>query len=180
MRNLLAAVAVLAAASTPLALSAATAEAGGGCHSDRITQGSSATISLSKNCFSPAVTTVVAGTKVTWVNKDDIVHTVTGVGRTISGMKELKGGDQTSYTFEGEGVFPYSCLYHPGMAGAVVVGTQDRKLAASSETGQPLLAKKSRDGFPTVALWITGTIIAFTLGLLLASLVLRRRIESCR
>jgi hypothetical protein len=31
-------------------------------------------------------------------------------------------GETVSYRFDQDGVYPYSCLIHPGMVGAIVVG----------------------------------------------------------
>ena len=97
---------------------AATATAGGGCHSQP-TQGSGDTVTMSKMCFRPSVLRVDPGTEVTFVNEDPMVHNVSAEWGTA---QDLKVGDTFSATFPVEGTFPYACTYHYGMTGAIVVG----------------------------------------------------------
>ena len=75
-------------------------------------------------CFAPIVARVPRGATVTWVNNDRMrePHTVTGVAGDWGSYDELSPGDRVSYEFQAEGVYPYFCFLHPGMAGAVVVG----------------------------------------------------------
>jgi plastocyanin len=75
-------------------------------------------------CFAPVVVRVPRGASVTWVNADGYKapHTVTGVGTQWGSYDELLPGDRVRYRFERDGVFPYFCVIHPGMSGAVVVG----------------------------------------------------------
>src|SRR5690606_28103368 len=63
-----------------------------------------------------------AGTEVTFRNLDAAPHTVTGESAAWGSTKQLAQGDSLSHTFEEAGVYPYSCILHPGMVGAVVVG----------------------------------------------------------
>ena len=94
--------------------------AGGGCHDD-ISDTTGTKVVLAALCFSPTVTRVAPGQTVTWFNKDETPHTVTAAGFAFS--QELNtAGDSFSHRFQDEGVFPYVCLFHPGMVGAVVVG----------------------------------------------------------
>jgi amicyanin len=70
--------------------------------------------------FSPATLTVSAGTKVTWVNRDDVPHTV------VSRDKKIKSGaldtdQQFIFTFTEPGTYDYYCSLHPKMTGKVVV-----------------------------------------------------------
>lgn len=70
--------------------------------------------------YNPQQITVKAGTTVTWVNHDDIPHTVTsktGVFRS----KALDTDDKFSFTFATAGTFPYFCALHPHMTGTIVV-----------------------------------------------------------
>ena len=80
-------------------------------------------VSMHDNCFSPTVVRVEAGDTVTFVNKDKVVHAVGGaVGSFGDPHDEIAPGESVRYRFDVEGTFPYVCIYHPGMAGAVVVG----------------------------------------------------------
>jgi len=70
--------------------------------------------------FAPATLTVKAGTKVTWINRDDVPHTVN------ENDKRFKSGpmdtdDQFSYTFSAPGTFSYFCALHPKMIGQIIV-----------------------------------------------------------
>jgi plastocyanin len=70
--------------------------------------------------FTPSVITVVAGTKITFTNKDAIAHTVTSdAGLFESG--QLKSGDTFNYTFSTVGSFTYHCSNHTTMTATVIV-----------------------------------------------------------
>ncbi len=106
-----------------LALGTAEAGAGGGtCHGPS-TDGTGTVVEMKANCFGPTVLHVAAGETVTFANGDSYPHTVTGVGRWGSGFQEIPGQGAVRVTFEREGVYAYTCVLHPGMSGAVVVGS---------------------------------------------------------
>lgn len=114
---------VAAAAGLLAAVVTVPAQAGGGGHcpnptSDR--RGSEVTLSL--NCFVPGILRVPSGTDVTFTNTDGAPHTVTGLGFSWGDERDLLKGDAVTLRFQKDGVFPYACLLHPGMIGAVVVG----------------------------------------------------------
>lgn len=70
--------------------------------------------------FAPATMTVTAGTKVTWINRDDVPHTVDENDRRFkSGVMDTD--DQYSYTFSSPGTFKYFCALHPKMTGEIIV-----------------------------------------------------------
>ncbi len=70
--------------------------------------------------FKPQQVTVKAGDTVTWVNHDDIPHTVTS--KTLAfRSKALDTDDKFSFTFTTPGSFPYFCSLHPHMTGTIVV-----------------------------------------------------------
>ena len=70
--------------------------------------------------FGPAELTVPAGTTVTWVNRDDIPHTVVSTDKVFK-SKVLDTSDTFSFTFSAAGTFPYFCSLHPKMTGKVIV-----------------------------------------------------------
>jgi plastocyanin len=72
--------------------------------------------------FGPAALTVPVGTTVTWINKDDIPHTVvsTDDSKTLK-SKVLDTDEKFSFTFSKPGTFPYFCSIHPKMTGKVIV-----------------------------------------------------------
>ena len=70
--------------------------------------------------FAPATITVKAGTKVTWINHDDVPHTVDENDKRFrSGTMDTD--DQYSYTFSSPGTFNYFCALHPKMTGQIIV-----------------------------------------------------------
>lgn len=109
------------------------ASAGGGCHSDTLTDGRGVAVALEKRCFEPMVTRVDAGQQVTWTNRDPDTHAVTGVANSWGDYDELAQGDTVTYQFDEEGVFPYFCYLHPSMVGAVVVGNGSAASAGAAD-----------------------------------------------
>jgi plastocyanin len=76
--------------------------------------------------FRPGDLRVDAGTRVTWTNRDEILHTVTAepasaaAGESFDGS--LDGADvQFTHRFTKAGEYPYGCARHPAMRGRVVV-----------------------------------------------------------
>lgn len=77
-------------------------------------------IDIKEFMYSPKELTVAVGTKVTWVNDDQVPHTVAEVNKVFrSGA--LDTGDSFSYTFLIPGTFEYFCILHPQMIGSVRV-----------------------------------------------------------
>jgi plastocyanin len=72
--------------------------------------------------FGPAALTVPVGTTVTWINRDDIPHTVvsTDDSKTFK-SKVLDTDEKFSFTFSKAGTYPYFCSIHPKMTGKVIV-----------------------------------------------------------
>lgn len=85
-------------------------------------------VSLSGNSFLPRYLRVTAGTTVTWINDDEVSHTVDSdpllthsYNPSLSSF-ELQPGDMYSFTFGRPGLYPYRCSVHPQtMTGVVVV-----------------------------------------------------------
>ncbi len=70
--------------------------------------------------FVPATLTVKSGTKVTWVNRDDVPHTATDIDKRFN-SSTLDTDDQFSFTFSRPGTYDYYCALHPKMTGKIVV-----------------------------------------------------------
>ena len=79
-----------------------------------------ATIEIRQMKYSPSTLTITAGTKVTWVNDDDMPHTVTEKGQVFRSAA-LDTDDRFSFTFTSPGEFTYFCAIHPFMVGRVIV-----------------------------------------------------------
>ncbi|HEY7755128.1 MAG TPA: plastocyanin/azurin family copper-binding protein [Actinomycetota bacterium] len=102
-----------------LAVPAAPAVAGGGCHSG-VTTGEGDTVEMRDACFTPTTLRVAPGDEVSFVNLDPITH---NVGGNLWGhLDDMGEGDAFTATFTDAGIYPYACSYHPGMTGAIVVG----------------------------------------------------------
>ena len=70
--------------------------------------------------FNPRQVTVKAGDTVTWINHDDIPHTVTSKTMAFR-SKPMDTDDKFSFTFTTPGSYAYFCSLHPHMTGSVVV-----------------------------------------------------------
>ena len=70
--------------------------------------------------FVPATLTVKPGTKVTWVNRDDVPHTATDTDKRFN-SKTLDTDDQFDFTFSEPGTYNYFCALHPKMTGQIIV-----------------------------------------------------------
>jgi plastocyanin len=79
-----------------------------------------AEVKIDNFSFGPAALNVGVGTTVTWINHDDIPHTVVSNDGVFK-SKVLDTDEKFSYTFTKAGTFPYFCSIHPKMTGKVVV-----------------------------------------------------------
>jgi plastocyanin len=87
-------------------------------------QGQEQTVEVKIDNFSfwPANLTITAGTTVTWINRDDIPHTVVSSDDPIVfKSKALDIDDRFSFTFTKAGTYSYFCSIHPKMTGIIVV-----------------------------------------------------------
>jgi plastocyanin len=158
---------VAAVAGAALWGSSGIAVAGGGCHSTP-TASRGDSVDIVDLCFVATVLYVDPGTEVTWTNRDSMTHDVVGVGDAWGdpGLSLLKG-DDVSYRFDQDGVYPYACWLHPGMVGAIVVGdgvgTGLATVVATSgddagaASGATSTLARSGDDSDATAIWIVGT-----------------------
>lgn len=79
-----------------------------------------AEVKIDNFAFSPAELKVRKGTDVTWINEDDIPHTVVAAGTNLR-SKTLDTDQTYSYRFDKAGTFNYICALHPHMKGKVIV-----------------------------------------------------------
>lgn len=112
----------------------ALAGGGGGCHDPNMTDAKTTSVEMIGACFSPTIVRVSEGETVNWVNRDGFAHVVFGTGWSNheSGAKVLDMGDSFSHRFDRAGIYPYSCFYHAGMNGAVVVGDGEQTVAVAA------------------------------------------------
>jgi plastocyanin len=85
-------------------------------------QAATAEVKIDNFSFGPATLTVAPGTTVTWINRDDIPHTVVSTDdpKTFK-SKVLDTDEKFSFTFTKAGTYPYFCSIHPKMTATVVV-----------------------------------------------------------
>jgi plastocyanin len=78
-------------------------------------------ITIDNFSFGPQMLTVPAGTQVTWVNHDDIPHTVVSEDLITFRSRALDTDEKFSFTFSKAGTYTYFCSIHPKMTAKVVV-----------------------------------------------------------
>ena len=113
--------------------------AGGGCHGESENQATPAesdasVIKIDGCTFAPTVARVAAGTQVHFLNSSLTYHDIVGRNREW-GTDSLESGTEFTYRFLSAGVYPFSCSFHPGMAGVVIVGDAAPDAAAADVTG---------------------------------------------
>jgi len=78
------------------------------------------TIKIDNFTFTPPEVTVSAGTSITWVNNDDIPHTVAATNKEFK-SKPLDTEEKFSFVFSAPGSYDYFCSLHPHMKARVIV-----------------------------------------------------------
>jgi plastocyanin len=79
-----------------------------------------ATVNMDHNTFIPGEITVAPGTTVTWVNNENMPHTVADSNKAFR-SKTLVKDASFSFTFATAGEYDYLCSIHPNMRGKVIV-----------------------------------------------------------
>ncbi len=79
-----------------------------------------AEVTIDNFSFGPASLTVGVGTEVTWINRDDIPHTIVSTDGVFK-SKVRDTDEKFSYKFTTAGTYTYYCSLHPKMTGKIVV-----------------------------------------------------------
>ena len=79
------------------------------------------TINIKDFMFAPMDVNIAVGTRVTWVNDDQVPHTVMEIHKAFHSAA-LDTRDSFTYQFDNAGTFEYFCALHPQMIGKIVVG----------------------------------------------------------
>jgi plastocyanin len=79
-----------------------------------------AEVKIDNFSFGPQSVTVPVGATVTWINRDDIPHTVVSTDGVFK-SKVRDTDEKFSYTFAKAGTYPYYGTIHPKMIGQIVV-----------------------------------------------------------
>ena len=77
-------------------------------------------VKIDNFAFAPQRVVVKAGTTVTWINDDDIPHTIASSTKLFK-SNALDTEDKFSFTFTTPGAYEYFCSLHPHMTGTIVV-----------------------------------------------------------
>jgi plastocyanin len=78
-------------------------------------------VTIDNFSFAPTALTVAAGTAVTWVNHDDIPHTVVSDDKITFKSHALDTDEKFTFTFAKPGTYTYFCSLHPKMTAKVIV-----------------------------------------------------------
>jgi amicyanin len=79
-------------------------------------------VTIDNFVFEPKELVIPAGTTVTWVNADDVPHTVTSTATPpLFNSKALDTENRFSFEFKTPGTYEYFCKPHPFMTGKVIV-----------------------------------------------------------
>ena len=70
--------------------------------------------------FVPKELSVAVGTKVTWINHDEVPHPIVENSKQFR-SSALDTDDRFSYIFTKPGVYHYFCTLHPQMVGTITV-----------------------------------------------------------
>jgi plastocyanin len=85
-------------------------------------QGVSTEVRIDNFTFDPPQLTVSAGTKVTWINHDDVPHTATSTAKPKAfDSGTLDTDEKFSFVFTAPGTYKYFCAVHPRMIGQIIV-----------------------------------------------------------
>ena len=85
-------------------------------------QGVSTEVRIDNFTFDPPELTISAGTKVTWINRDDVPHTATSTAKPkIFDSGTLDTDEKFSFVFATPGTYKYYCAVHPRMTAQIIV-----------------------------------------------------------
>jgi plastocyanin len=77
-------------------------------------------IEISNFTFTPNPLTVAVGTTITWVNRDDVPHTVTAQDHSFT-SSGLDTDDRFTHQFTAAGTYAYYCTIHTKMTATIIV-----------------------------------------------------------
>jgi plastocyanin len=79
-----------------------------------------AEVTIDNFSFTPETLTVNPGTTVTWINHDDLPHTIASDDKVLK-SRALDTDEKFAYTFTKPGTYAYFCSLHPKMVAKIVV-----------------------------------------------------------
>ncbi|HET7584868.1 MAG TPA: metallophosphoesterase [Gemmatimonadaceae bacterium] len=78
-------------------------------------------VAIDNFSFTPGTLSVSRGTRITWVNRDDVPHQVVSVDKRFAPSPVIDTGQRFSLALTKPGRYGYFCAIHPRMVGTVVV-----------------------------------------------------------
>ena len=88
--------------------------------SARPVSASTVEVKIDNFTFAPTKLVVRKGTQITWINRDDIPHTVVENNRLFK-SHVLDTGEKFTFTPTQTGTFTYYCSIHPKMTAQIIV-----------------------------------------------------------
>lgn len=82
-----------------------------------VTPAAAGSVSIANFAFTPSEIVVAPASVVTWVNHDNVIHTI----KFKDHEQKLQPGESYSLAFGDRGEYPFQCGIHPSMAGKVIV-----------------------------------------------------------
>lgn len=82
---------------------------------------SNITVDIKNFLFNPSTLTIKTGTKITWVNNDPVVHTITSDSGNLLNSPTLSLGQSFSFIFTDVGTISYHCNIHKTMKATITV-----------------------------------------------------------
>jgi len=84
------------------------------------TSSKAATVTVDNFAFTPASLAVPVGAEVTWINHDDVPHTITASDKSFT-SPALDTDGKFTRVFSQPGSYSYYCAIHPHMTATVIV-----------------------------------------------------------
>jgi len=78
------------------------------------------TVTMNNSTFSPATLTIVAGSTVTWMNDDNVIHAVRTADTSIN-TGDIAPTTSVSLTFKTKRIYNYFDAHNPNMTGTLIV-----------------------------------------------------------
>ncbi|HET6996013.1 MAG TPA: cupredoxin domain-containing protein [Chitinophagaceae bacterium] len=87
---------------------------------DNTGPGSPNTVMMKGSVFSPGTLQANISATITWINDDNMVHTVTADDASFS-SGDIAPGAKFTHTFSNTGTYNYHCMHHSGMTGTIII-----------------------------------------------------------
>lgn len=106
---------------TPPSLASSDVLGGKSQGSQRLITDNTISVSIQNLNFMPQEIIIRKGTKVIWINGDNISHQIISDDEELFKSDALSTGNTFSFTFDKTGEFSYHCKIHPSMTGKIDV-----------------------------------------------------------